>query len=165
MTEYLLKIMGLIIFSVVLTNALPKGKTSVLIKKVVRLCVYLSVIAPAASFFIRITNGETEAFSEIFPNYFSENVIETDEAYIKYCSENSIKNAEAELTKKILDEFGIEASVQLIFEENELEIEMKIQKICLVFTEDCEATMAEEIKNQLETEYAVPIEFLKEVKT
>lgn len=156
-----MKIIGIVLLSVLLTNLLPTGKTSALIKNTVRLCAYLCILAPAFDFFVSLNGKNQPKFNEIFTDYFSETVIPTDEFYIKYCSEKSIENAENSIEKRILDEYEISVDIILRASVEVNSFEIKIEKgILKAF--NCEnETLLKEICVTLENEYCVPFDFLK----
>lgn len=160
MSEYLMKIMGIVLIAVILTNLLPTGKTSVLIKNNLRLCMYLCMLMPAFDFFISLKENNPSSVSEIFTNYFSETVIPTDELYIKYCSEISVENAENCIEKKILEKYGVTSEVTLqsvITDSFEIKIEEGFLKVGN-FTND---ELLQEICKDLQNEYAVSFKYLK----
>ena len=162
MNEYLLKIMGTSVLSIVLVSCLPTKKVHSLIKNIVRLCLYLIIIAPIASFCIKLTKNGSETFFEIFSNYFSESVIETDEVYIKYCSEKSLESTERALAQKILEEYQVLAEVEIILKNAET---LEVEKVFVTFTEDYDDLIVKMVKDKMEAEYMIPVEILKEVKT
>ena len=161
MTEYLLKIVGLSVFSIVLTNILPTKKLNSLIKNLVRLCLYGLIIAPIASFCIQLKGTGEGDLLKIFPNYFSETVIEIDQAYIKYCSEKSIQGLEQRLAEKILEDYKISVKVDVVVKNNNAQ---EIERICIIFTEENDDLLVQTLKDQLQAEYSIPVEILKEVK-
>lgn len=115
MTEYLLNIVGIVLISTILTNVTPQGKTSVLIKNILRLCMYLAILSPVGEFF---KNQTADGESKFFQNYFSETVIQTDGDFIQYCSEKSIDEIERALEEKINSDYGLVAVVALTVEED-----------------------------------------------
>ena len=161
MTEYLLKIVGLSLFSIVLTNVLPTKKLNSLIKNLVRLCLYGLIITPIATFYMELTETGMDNLSKIFPNYFSATVIEVDQAYIEYCSEKSIQELERILAEKILEDYKISVEVDVVVKNTNAQ---EVEKICIIFTEETDDLLLQTIKTQLQAEYSVAIEILKEVK-
>ena len=160
MSEYLMKIMGIVLISVLLTNLLPTGKTSVLIKNTLRLCTYLCILTPAFDFFISLNGKSQPAFQEIFTDYFSETVIPTDESYIMYCSEKSIENAENCIEKTVFERYGerVEISLQAILTQS---FEIKIEKAILKEVDFTSQDKLEQIRKDLEKEYEVSFEIVK----
>ena len=160
MSEYLMEIMGIVLISVLLTNLLPRGKTSVLIKNTIRLCTYLCILTPAFDFFISLNGKSQPAFQEIFTDYFSETVIQTDESYIKYCSEKSIENAENCIEKTVFERYGerVEISLQAILTQS---FEIKIEKGFLKAVDFTSQEKLEQIRKDLEKEYEVSFEIVK----
>ena len=161
MSQYLMELIGFVLIAVVLTNLLPTGKTSALIKNTVRLCIYLCILTPAFNFFLSLKGKDTLSFAEIFTDYFSESVIPTDESYINYCSEKSIENAENILEKKILEEYGIIVAIELQASIETNTFEIKIERGFLNALNCTNEEVLREICKNLETEYAVTFELLK----
>ena len=115
MVDYILGLTGIVLVSTVLTNILPTGKTSILIKNIVRLCAYLSILSPALNFF----NKELSSSTKIIQNYFAEDVIQTDNSYIQYCSEKTIENVEEMIRERLQTEYSVVTTVKLLIEESE----------------------------------------------
>lgn len=161
MTEYLMKIMGMVLIAVVLTNLLPTGKTSAMIKNIVRLCIYLCILTPVFEFFLSLGGNAKPTFLEIFTDYFSENVIVTDESYIKYCSEKSIQNAENGIEKKILEAYGFTVEIELQASVETSSFEIKIEKGFLDGLGFTNEEILVNVCKDLEKEYAVPFELKK----
>ena len=161
MTEYLMKIMGIVLIAVVLTNLLPTGKTSALIKNILRLCMYLCILTPAFYFFHSLGGNTKQTFLEFFTDYFSESVIATDESYIKYCSEKSIQNAEKGIEKKILEEYGFTVEIELQASVETSTFEIKIVKGFLDRFGFTNEEILLNVCKDLEKEYEVPFELVK----
>ena len=161
MSQYLMKIIGIVLMAVVLVNLLPTGKTSVLIKNILRLCMYLSILTPAFNFFLSLEGNDKLSFGEIFTDYFSESVIVTDESYINYCSEKSIETAENIIEKKVLEEYGINVEINLQASVEISSSQIKIERGFLDGLSYTKAEVLREICRNLETEYSVPFEVLK----
>ena len=136
MSEYLLSLIGIILLSAILTAILPEGKTSGLIKSVVRMVCVLAIIAPILNFFqsgaLSVGVGENSLA------IFSQSGIETDATFINYYSEMRIKETENALNQEIFDRFSVETEVtlqwELIAEEiggNMAADVIKITKICV----------------------------------
>ena len=155
MTEYLLTITGIVLISTILTNVLPLGKTSEIIKNVVRLCLYLAILSPIYQFFQnQFTNGN----NSIFQNYFDKSVIETDNDYIKYCSEKSVENTERLLQEELLEEYGIVATVTVqLFAES-----TKIEKI-YIETIDVDERTIKSLESAYENRFSVEIDWTQGV--
>ncbi len=114
MNEYLLSVIGTVLLSAVLTAIMPEGKTASVIKGIARLACLLAIIAPILNFFQK---GELEFAGENFSDkFFSESVIQTDEAFIKYYSEIRIEETENALEKEIHDKYAISTSVSITWE-------------------------------------------------
>jgi hypothetical protein len=158
MAEYLLSITGVVLISSILTNIMPTGKTSALIRGIVRLCLYLLILSPVYEFVQKRFLGEND---KIFQNYFSETVIETDTEYIEYCSEKSIEYVEEMLEKQVLQEHGEVVEIELVLDrETKRKQDVKILFLKLF----CGATnevKAEEIRNDLSEEFQVEVRLQK----
>lgn len=155
MTEYLMTITGIVLLSTVLTNVLPLGKTSQIIKNVVRLCLYLAILSPIYQFF------EKEVFDkngEIFQNYFDETVIQTDRSYIQYCSEISVENVEKQIEEELLKEYGIQSVVSIKLENDGSD--NKIEKI-YIQTDFLEETTMKSVETAYESKFLVDIEWIQ----
>lgn len=156
MVDYILGLTGIVLLSTILTNVLPTGKTAVLIKNIVRLCAYLSILTPAFNFF----NKELSSSTKILQDYFSEEVIQTDNSYIQYCSEKTVENVEKVIRERLLTEYSVETTVRLLIEDSETPARIKIEKIEI--DGSCISTETQSrIKNDFEKEFSVDIEFTK----
>ena len=156
MSEYLLSITGIVLVSTVFSNFLPSGKTSVLIKNILRLCAYLSVLSPVFNIFTHSLKSE----EKFFIDYFNENVIKTDDSYIEYCSEKTIDSTEEKIEELLKSEYFIQADVRIVGNEKNDFGELKIKKI-IVITNDISTEKQEEIRTDFNRKYSVNIEFTK----
>ena len=111
MNEYLLSIVGVILLSAMLTAILPDGKTSGLIKSVMRMACILAIISPILAFF---RSGSLVVGAEKKSDINSENaVIEMDAEFIHYYSEMRISEAESVLKSEIFERFQVDCNVTL----------------------------------------------------
>ena len=157
MAEYLLKITGIVLISTVLTNVLPTGQTSVLIKNIIRLCAYIAVLSPAVDFFSDYLSSDGKNFQ----NYFAEDVIQTDNSYIQYCSEKTIENAERSLEEYLQTEYSILTNVTvLVDEKNSDNSNIKIKNIQIQGA-DISAEIQEKIGKDFQERFSVDIQFAK----
>lgn len=156
MSNYLLSVVGIVLISTVLTNILPLGKTTALIKNILRLCAYLAVLSPIFEFL----NNDSNASGKFFENYFSETIINTDESYIEYCSSKSINETERLIEKRLKEEYLVDSSVTLVVENENENGDLKIEKI-IVEINDISSEKQEEIKIDFKQEFSVDIEFTK----
>ena len=108
LSEYLLSVIGTVLFSAVLTAILPSGKTTAIIKSTARLACLVVVLSPVLDFF---KNGE------LFGENFMKTGIQTDRNYIEYCSKISVESAEKSLAEHLKTEYGIEFEVNFLWEE------------------------------------------------
>ena len=105
MSAYLLSIIGIVLLTAILSAVLPDGKTVKFIKGIAKLCCLAVILAPVLGFFKEASDGKIN-----FPFFSSETVIETDGAFIDYCSTKRIENAETELEKKLEETFSASGS-------------------------------------------------------
>ena len=153
MTEYLLSITGVVILSTVLSNILPTGKTTNLIKGFFRLCAHIVILSPVADFI----NDYSTKKEEIFKNYFEESVIKTDENYIEYCSEKTVAETERQIEKTLKEDYSISALVKVILAENGDDF-FQIEKI-VVEVENISTETKSKIEQDFKTQFSVDIEF------
>ena len=107
MNGYILTVLGVVLVSTLSTAILPDGKTATFVKSIARLACIFVVISPVFTFFQKGSNGE---------NIFNEMVINTDGAYIDYCSKISIKNAEKALKDSVEKDFGVSCEAHVIWQ-------------------------------------------------
>ncbi|MBQ4268434.1 MAG: hypothetical protein IJB97_02155 [Clostridia bacterium] len=106
MNAYILSVLGIVLFSSMITVMIPDGKTAGFIKGIARLVCVFAIVAPLINFF---QNGAKNGNGE---NIFLNSVIKTDEAYIDYCSKISIKTAEKQVIQTVEKEYGIACEIQ-----------------------------------------------------
>lgn len=115
MKTYLLSVIGTVLLCALLTAIAPEGKTSGAIKGIAKLACILIIISPILRFFQIGADGTAEdEFSNIF---FSENVIRTDETFIKYYSEMRIRETETALEKELMEKYSVSTEVSLQWEQ------------------------------------------------
>ncbi len=95
MSEYLLSVIGMVLFCSVLSMIIPQGKTSTIVQAIGRLACILAILSPLAGYFIDDSKG-----------IFSQSGIEVDETFIKYYSEMRIEEAEERLERQLKEEYG-----------------------------------------------------------
>ena len=110
MNEYLLSIIGTVLFSAFLVAILPEGKMSGTIKGVAKMVCLLAIIAPIPQYMQKQKNEEK---IENLQEFFSSTGIQTDDAFIKYYSEMRIKETQTQLEREVQDKFSCEAEVTL----------------------------------------------------
>ena len=116
MSEYLLKIIGVVFLFSVVCAIIPEGKTVGMVKAAIKLLCILVVLSPF------VTILEKNGLS--LENYFSQSVITIDESFIEYCSEKTISQVQKQIEKDVLDNLNLEVRVRLEWEyaaENEKE--------------------------------------------
>ena len=96
MSGYLLSVIGIVLFSSVLIGVLPNGKTGDMIRGVTRIACVITMISPVVYFFV--DGGKLDVF-------FGEKGIETEAAFIQYCSEERIEQAEILLQKEFSEKY------------------------------------------------------------
>ncbi len=113
MNEYLLSIIGVVLLSALITAIVPEGKTAPVIKAVSRLVCVLAILSPVLRFFQEKTALEN---AEDLPTFFSQSVIDEQDAFIKYYSEMRAQATERALEKELNDKFDVQAKVSLFWE-------------------------------------------------
>lgn len=111
MSGYLLSVIGVILLTSLLTVVIPQGKTSKIVAAISKLACIVAILMPIPS----LLKGEETDF-------FGETIIETDEAYIKYCSEMRVREAEYNLQKQLREQYSERLDFSLYWgweEENE----------------------------------------------
>ncbi len=114
MSGYLLTIIGTILLSAILTALTAEGKTASVIKSVTKMACILVIIMPILNFFQK--GKLTFSGKENMSNFFSESVIQTEQAFIKYYSEMRIRQTEQALEKELNEKFDVTANVTLVWE-------------------------------------------------
>ena len=145
MNGYLLSIAGVVILSAILSAILPSGKTSGLIKSVMRTACILAIISPIVTFFR--SGALSVSGVKNFDAIFSQSVIEQERAFIHYHSEMRIAEAEKNLEKEIFEQFSVEADVALSWE---LETDDGVIKITQIRVELIEQKDGEVLKRMWE---------------
>ena len=151
MNGYLLSIAGVVILSAILSTVLPNGKTSGLIKSVMRMACILAIISPIVTFF----RTDSLSVSDVKNSdaIFSQSVIEQERAFIHYHSEMRIAETERALEKEILTQFSVETSVALSWElETDYDL-IKITQIRVMTKEQKEGEVLEKMWEYLTKSY------------
>ena len=151
MSAYLIKIVGVVLISSVITAIVPNGKTSGIIKGVAKLLCLVVIVSPIMQAFQAFASGEKTDTD----NYFSQSVIKTDESFIQYYSETRIVEAQYALEKELQERFNLESNVIIEWEsmENQSDLKIKITKISVYPTNSVSAEEMEEIKAYLTKNY------------
>ena len=123
MRGYLLSIIGVVLLSAILTAILPEGKTSSLIKSVMRMVCILAIIAPILNFF-RAGSLSFEEYKNS-ETIFEEIGIEPQVSFINYYSEMRIEETENSLEIELLEKFQTATEVSLTWELQEQAIRGK----------------------------------------
>jgi hypothetical protein len=160
LSGYLLSIIGIVTFSAVLSVILPDGKTNKLIKGIAKICTLSVLLAPVLSFFRSGSEGDGEIKISTFSSQF---VIETDTAFIDYCSMKRIGNAETQLEKELFEVFSVETQITLIWEYAAAETagtEIKITKAVIGAEEEIDGELAAKMKTHIAENYGCEVEFV-----
>ncbi|MBQ4052808.1 MAG: hypothetical protein IJD33_00545 [Clostridia bacterium] len=96
MSGYLLSVIGIVLFSSILIAVLPNGKTADMIRGITRIACVITMLSPVVYFFVDGGN---------FDGFFGEKGIETEAAFIQYCSEERIEQAEILLQKELSEKY------------------------------------------------------------
>ena len=142
MNEYLLSVIGTVLFSAILLAILPEGKTTELIKGMARLACLIAILTPVAQFFVE--GGDFNAI-------FQEKSIETQASFIEYCSDKHIKEAENLLEIELKNRYSSIESVALQCVQESHNIRVEYVKIFVVDAISFEQEGA--IKECLEKEF------------
>ena len=127
MKEYLLSIVGTVLFSALVTAVLPEGKSTGLIKGITRMICTLAIVAPVLQFFQSGTQSLIKL--EKSDAIFSQSVIDAESSFIHYYSELRIRETESALEQGIEEKYGIAVEVSMVWkQENE---GIYIEKICV----------------------------------
>ncbi len=107
MKEYLLNVVGIVLFVSVLLAILPSGKTNELIKSIARMACLITILSPIVQFFVGNKN---------LPSIFGESGIELQSRYIEYCSEERISETEKLLKNELRQYFPTICDVEIAWE-------------------------------------------------
>ena len=123
MSEYLLSLIGVVLLSAILTGILPEGKTSGLIKSVMRMVCILAIISPIVTFF---TSGRFSIEGEKnSTTFFAQTGIQADDSFIHYYSEMRIEETENALENELLEKYQTVAEVSLTWDIKEERLNKK----------------------------------------
>ena len=155
MSEYLLGVIGTVLFSAILTMITPEGKTAVIIKAVTRLACLVVILLPILNFF---------QTGRLFEINFANSGIRSDMKFIEYCSKINVENAEKLLKEEIEKEFELPCEVTLFWEEvKEREKGYEVFKIRILKAEIIgmfDEKTAEMIETFIQKEYSCEAEVL-----
>lgn len=148
MNEYLLRVMGTVLVSALITAIAPEGKTSATVKGVAKLICVLAIVTPVLRFFkVGDVGGFTDKNRQ---DFFSEEVIDADETFIQYYSEKRIRQAEAALEEDLLNKYGL--IVEVIFDWV-IEKEIKLERICIKLPKNTGVEVKREMLQYLTENY------------
>ena len=147
MNGYLLTVIGTVLLSALLTALLPEGKTSGLIKSVMKLACLLAIVSPIPSLFIQWKDGGQEwENQEIF---FDQTVIETDSDFIKYYSEIRVRLSETALKEELIKTYPQVVGVTIAWELGDIVGEESGRIKILEISVTTDGSMEEEAKQQM----------------
>ena len=158
LSKYLLSLIGIVLLSAILTAISPEGKTSGLIKSVMRMVCTLAIISPIVTFFysgLKSASGvkKSETIS-------SQSVIDDDATFIHYYSEMRVTETEKSLQEEIFERFSVDCEVELLwrFESEKVgkktDIELiKITQICVKMIEKQEEEVVRKMWEYLTENY------------
>ena len=168
MNAYILSVLGVVLFSSLVTAIIPDGKTASFIKGIARLVCVFAIVSPLISFF---QEGKESGDGE---NFFVDSVIKTDETYIDYCSKISVKNAETELQNTVEKDYGISCDIHLIWQYEKKDTDglkgfflinyegksIKVEEIQINFPIDTSTEMQNNIISRLQTDTSCEVKIV-----
>ena len=107
MNEYLLGMVGTVLFASVLQAIMPNGKSSELIKSILRTACLVVILSPIVRFFVEWKEGE---------GIFVESGIQRNENFIQYCREQRIEEAESFIETDLENRYSLDCDVSLKWE-------------------------------------------------
>ena len=125
MKEYLLAVIGMILFSAVITTLLSDGKIASSVKALCRMACVLTLTSPLILIFQKESN-----FLEVSKLFFQETGIDIDTSFIQYYSNQRIAYAQSAIEEELVKKYGVSCKVELVCQVLETG-ELKIQKIYL----------------------------------
>lgn len=157
MNTYLLRVLGAMILSALLTAILPSGKTSPLIVAVTRLLCVLAIVAPVFSF---LKKGMIVFEENNYEDFFSDSVIERQESFIEYYSYLRIQETEEALERELYERYAIDSEVVLSYtyeresmSDNYQEDDIKITKIIVSLEEETNKEVIQSMWEYLTKQY------------
>ena len=157
LNTYLLRVLGAVILSALLTAILPSGKTSPLIVAVTRLLCVLAIVAPVFSF---LKKGMIVFEENNYEDFFSDSVIERQESFIEYYSYLRIQETEEALERELYERYAIDSEVVLSYtyeresmSDNYQEDDIKITKIIVSLEEETNKEVIQSMWEYLTKQY------------
>lgn len=153
--EYLIGVVGIVLICGIISCILPNGKNAKIIQGILKLCCLSAVISPMLYLF----QDESKIIkNEIYQDFFSNSVIQTDMQFIQYYSELNVLHIEQLLSDEILEKYNVAVKVSIDWEyvsNNEnvtyFDSTIKINKIYLqtqnVISNEIRSAMSEYITN------------------
>lgn len=113
MSSYLLTVVGTALISSVLIAILPSGKTSEIIKAILRTACLVVILSPLATLFVELKNNH---------GIFVESSIETHDNFIEYSCKRRVEEAEKMLAKELNERFGGIRLVEAVWGFEDVEV-------------------------------------------
>ena len=114
MSGYLLSVIGAVILSAIMVAVLPEGKTAGIVKAVSRLVCILAIISPVLQFFQSGTFPWKKGKNS--EGFFTQTVIESENAFIEYYSEMRIRETERALEAELREKYEADVEATLSYE-------------------------------------------------
>lgn len=162
MNEYLISVIGTILFSSILIAILPDGKTNSIIKNVTKLVCLLAILSPILNI-IQRQDRELSGRKNSWMN-FSQSVIQTDMEYIKYYSELRIENTERMLQTELLKEFDVDVVVCLQWALQDVKLngismeQIRITRIDVEFQKEYDEERKQSVRAYLTKNYCSEVQ-------
>ena len=159
MNEYLLCIIGTVLFSAFVVAILPEGKMSGTIKGVAKMVCLLTIIAPIPQYLQK--QGKTQEY-QITQEFFSATVIQSDVHFIQYYSEMRIADAERALQDEIRQVFSCDTEISIEIEPITAQTylsDIKIQCLRVCFLTEEMGEKQQEIQDYLTERYGCGVVF------
>ena len=159
---YVLSVIGIVIFSAILSCIIPDGKTASMIRGVTKTACVAIIVAPILSFF---QSGKIPGFMYgNFQEIFTQSGIQTDGAFIEYYSEMRVEEVQGLLETELHEKFGIKTEVFLKWtrvqnDEDKLQKEgILIQSIKVQGMEKQDDKIKNEVKEYLSKNYCSEVQ-------
>ena len=159
MKEYLLSVVGTVLFASLLLSVIPEGKTNGLIKSVARIACLLCILSPMIGFILK---------KETLSSIFEESGIELQGEYIQYSNQRKVTETEKLLAEELNGLLSNISGVEIVWETQDVlyngypRNEIKIELIRIVMENSALVSEMEKIASYLRSEYGCACEFISE---
>jgi hypothetical protein len=156
MNEYLLGVVGTVLFASVLQAILPSGKSTQLLQAILRIACITVILTPIVRFFVEWENLE---------GIFVESSIQGNEGFIQYCREQRIEDAESFIENDLEKRYSISCEVRLDWKLQEVvfgeytEKEIFVEKIIVQTLNQSNSVLQREVETYLWDTYGVESSF------